>query len=367
MDGRDHEEWRDDPLVLALRAPGTEAELAGEDEYLAAFRASRPHGGSVHRLAGRIGLGATTAVAAVVLTTGVAAAYTQVLPDPVQRIVHQVLGPVGVPAPPHRHPAAAPQPKVVPPTPDATAPPASPSGASTPHRPTGTSSAPTGTPTPGPLPTPAPALPVPPVTGPTVVPAPSATTSPRPVHRIPAALSVSASSGRALVGSTVVVTGTVSDDQGRPLGRRTVRLLASTQHGSWSVVSTTRSDRSGRVTLRLPQLTESTRLQLRTDHQVRSTAVTVVAMPVVTAAVSEASGTSTLGVTVHGGQPGDQVVLLVRRDGRLVRIGSARLDANLQAVLTRATPKRPTRLVVRVLGSARHASAQAGATVGSSS
>jgi len=92
----EQDDWEDSPLVRALRAPGTPAELAGEERIVAAFRAtSRRRLGVVRRL----GTGGTAAVAIIALSGGVAAAYTNRLPDPVQRIAHTTLAKVGVPAP----------------------------------------------------------------------------------------------------------------------------------------------------------------------------------------------------------------------------------------------------------------------------
>ena len=92
--------WADDDLVRALRAPGTAVELAEEEQYVAAFRGARGATPKVRslprRAAGRLGAGGTAVVVTVALTSGVAAAYTGHLPDPVQQIAHSV---IGAPAP----------------------------------------------------------------------------------------------------------------------------------------------------------------------------------------------------------------------------------------------------------------------------
>ena len=83
--------WNDDPLVRALRGPGTADELASRDEFMAAFRAApaarRPTpigSGRLRRAGRRLGGGGTAVVAAIALGAGAAAAaaYTQNLPDP---------------------------------------------------------------------------------------------------------------------------------------------------------------------------------------------------------------------------------------------------------------------------------------------
>ena len=89
--------FRDDPVFRALTAPGRPDELAADAEVLAAFRstnASRP----IRRFAARIGTSGGVAVVAVALSGSVAAAYTAALPAPLQQIVHDAAGPIGVPA-----------------------------------------------------------------------------------------------------------------------------------------------------------------------------------------------------------------------------------------------------------------------------
>ena len=73
MSGPDElDQWRDDELVRALRAPGTAHELADQERYVAAFRASRTPRGNVSPAAGvrRLGAGRTTVVAVVALSSG---------------------------------------------------------------------------------------------------------------------------------------------------------------------------------------------------------------------------------------------------------------------------------------------------------
>ena len=102
----DLQEFEDSPLVRALRAPGTPAELAEEARFVAAFRATaRPltprspagRAGMARRTVGRIGVGGAAVLATLSLTGGVAAAaYTQRLPRSVQVIAHDAFGRVGI-------------------------------------------------------------------------------------------------------------------------------------------------------------------------------------------------------------------------------------------------------------------------------
>jgi hypothetical protein len=97
-------------VFAAAAAVPREAEIAGEEAAMAAFRAARrPAHGGVHRARPSRGrhlliklLGtkaAALALAGAASVGGVAAAATGSLPDPAQRIAHDVLGDVGVPAP----------------------------------------------------------------------------------------------------------------------------------------------------------------------------------------------------------------------------------------------------------------------------
>ncbi|MCW2616433.1 MAG: hypothetical protein JWN08_3427, partial [Frankiales bacterium] len=84
-------QYDDDPLVRALRAPGTPDELGGEADALRAYRQTFGTPGRGRRAIGRVGLGSSALVLSLSLGGGVAAAYTQALPDRVQDFAHGVL------------------------------------------------------------------------------------------------------------------------------------------------------------------------------------------------------------------------------------------------------------------------------------
>jgi hypothetical protein len=99
-----------DRLFRTLTAAGTSAELAGEHDTLAMFRANihpragleAEHAGSrrsarVFRLPVRWGVRLAAVAAAVAVGGTAAAAYAAVLPEPVQHLAHSVLGFAGVP------------------------------------------------------------------------------------------------------------------------------------------------------------------------------------------------------------------------------------------------------------------------------
>src|SRR4051812_26798120 len=93
--------FREDPVVKALTAPATEAELAGEADALAAFRGEAPATPRRRRSGARVATGATVAVLTLGVSGGVAAAYTANLPDSWQEKVYKQFHSIGVPAPKH--------------------------------------------------------------------------------------------------------------------------------------------------------------------------------------------------------------------------------------------------------------------------
>jgi hypothetical protein len=357
VEGRDDEElWRTDPLVQALRAPGSPAELAREAEFVAAFRTAQPRG-SVRRLVGRVGIAATATMTTVVLTAGVAAAYGRVLPAPVQRLAHSVLGPVGVQAPhPAHHPkrstvkTAAPkndQTTTVPPR----------SGASPVTKPPSatSSSTPAATTTPSPTGTPSgtAGAPIPDPGSPTSTPTDSTT----PTRRVSAAVSIDASSNQVVVGSAVTISGVVTDADGRVLRHRTVRLQAHAHGEPWATVIKGVTARDGSVELTSADLDRTTVFRLRTAHGVHSVLAHVLVQPSVSASVTSSGGASSFAVTVIGGQPGDRVKIYERRSGTFVVVATGTLGADGSTVVTTPTPKRRTSVLVRVSATVDHAAA----------
>ena len=99
-------------ILAALTAEPTGAELAGEAHALAEFRrqAGAPVPATTARrgtagLTSRFGVkvGASITAVAIVLGGGVAAAFADVLPAPIQRLAHEAIGaPVPPPGLPHR-------------------------------------------------------------------------------------------------------------------------------------------------------------------------------------------------------------------------------------------------------------------------
>jgi hypothetical protein len=370
----DLEMWDDDPLVRALRAPGTPSELAGEAEALAGFRSAVPRR-SRRRLARRMGTGAGTFAVAVALSGGVAAAYTHTLPDPVQRVAHTWFGGIGVGAPtagrattghsgrahssshgsggavaPVDHPSSPSAPSTstphsAVPTP-ATGADAAPGGSKPAAHPSASagSKAPTG---------PAP------VTPPKPTPTASRPSQPR---LVPAAMTGSVSAQRIAAASSVTMSGRLTTSSGAavPDRRVVVQSRPAGAHQRWSPVATTTTDSDGDVTIGVPGLSRTTRLRLRAPRGVHSAVATVVVVPALQASVSRAGDQYDVTVTSTGLQQGDTLVVARRLRGRHTVVDRVTVDSAGDASFTVGVPpKRDVTFHVLAHRSAAHAAAVA--------
>jgi hypothetical protein len=363
--------WAEDDLIRALRAPGTTTELADEERYVAAFRESRPRTGIrslPRRAAGRLGAGGTAVVVTVALTSGVAAAYTGNLPDPVQRVVHSVLGPIGAPAPRADGPA-----HVVPTDPrtqdgsggSPTTPGATPTSSPRVPSSTTTPGAPTGSPTPGSHdsrhPAGGPSGGPPPTTSPTSGPT-SPGSTPTPVASAASGMTIAGTGHRAGVGQAVTLSGVVTAADGSPLPDHPVVLQVRGPR-RWRAVGEVTSDASGTVSLVTPPLQRSTRFRLHADHGVHSAPWPVRMVPSLSTTVDVGGSVTTIVGTCQGCRGGDSVQLYrwVDHQPQLVRRG--RLDPTGAIQVQIATPQRRTGYAVRLLATRRHTAAHARITV----
>ncbi|MGK2875794.1 MAG: hypothetical protein ACSLEW_09170 [Nocardioides sp.] len=342
-------EYDDNDLVRALRAPGTPSELAGEEAIVAAYRSEhRRRGGLVRRL----GLGGTTAVLVIGLSGGVAAAaWTNLLPDPVQDVAHGAFGSIGVPKPagpdPEVDAAADPLPSEesaatssTPTTPDTPGDIASTSESPGPtsqatveqpsQEPTSTPTSPPGTSQPGQAPTPSgsPSAPQ------TSVPTPK-----------PEAVTAKASAATVSEGGSVSVAGVVTDEAGKAMPDRAVALVVRTANSSWRVVAHTRTDSIGAVTLASPALAASTSLRLVTGG-IHSDVVRIGVKPALSA--TWADGVIT--VRSSSSWAGEQVRLMV---GKRV-LDTATLGATGDSTIAVQSRKIPMKVRVTLKATPQH-------------
>lgn len=353
-------------LVRALRSPGSPAELAGEESYLAMFREHGPRGGGSddnnpgprRTAARRIGTSVTLAAVVAVASAGVAAAYSSHLPDPLQSAAHRVLGPVGVPpVAPRRAPE---QPRTVATAPPATQSPdgresASPSSAAPSAEPTRqTPSAPRARASARPSAAPAPTTAAP---APTPSADPSTPAPPPPPPPVPASVSIVAPAGhRVAPGQMTVFHGTVSAADGTPVPDVRVVLRQRTTHG-WVRVAEGRTGRDGSIELTSPPAERTTQLRFAV-RKLRSAPWLLVLQPALTASAEATDGQARVRVQASGGQPGDTVQLLVKRNGQLRTVATGSLDGAGAAVLETPAPKKRKWYVVRLLSTSDHRDAQ---------
>ncbi|MDX6372567.1 MAG: hypothetical protein QOD98_1555, partial [Nocardioidaceae bacterium] len=361
-------------LLRALRAPGSAGELGEEEQYVAMFRAAQASADAApvplaprrRRSVSRFGAGSAFVVALAVGGSA-AAAYTNNLPEPIQRFAHRALGPVAPPAPQEQHqakdhPTAAATPSTTP-TPTVTTPSATPTPtpSSTPSHSPSHSPKPTPTPsaTPTPTPTPTPSATPTPTPTPTATPTPTPTSTPTvPPPVVPAAVSISGSTHKVEPGQSVAFAGVVTSDDGTPVRRTRVTLQTLTERG-WVPVSSTRTDGSGAVSLVLPPITATTGVRLRTAgvHSARWR-VTLHPELGVTSAAGSSNGTVVITATALGAQPGDRVQLL-SKDGQ---VAAGTLDGDTISFTVTPTRKQ-TRYVVLLPATSAHGSDHASITV----
>ncbi len=347
--------WADDDLVRALRAPGTTAELAEQEHYVAAFREARGPSAQVRtlprRAAGRLGAGGTAVVLTVALTSGVAAAYTGHLPDPVQQIAHSVIG-APAPEPGTTHAGSGPgrHGHGVPPRPSGSAPTTAPPGAPT----SGTTpgSAPTtGSTQPGSGSSPAGSRPS---TGPSAE--PTATSTPTATVGTPGGMTAVGLTHTVGVGETVTLSSTLTTLEGTVLPDYPVVLQVRDDH-QWQSVAQTTTDATGAATATTAPITRSTRFRWHTDHHIHSTLWRVQMVPTVSATADVGGQSTTVTATTQGGNPGDRVQLLRRANHHASPIAGGTLDTNGSVSFTVGTPPRRGAVVVRLLPTPAHTAA----------
>jgi hypothetical protein len=387
-----NEEFDEEALKRALGAPGSPTELAGEQTYREMFRAARSPAVAMASPAPgrtavrRLGTGATLAVVVALATGGVAAAYSSNLPAPVQRAVHSVLSPLGVPAAEPERPVVtarhSPEPEPEPEVPAPSAPPAVHPSHSPSVRPSHKPS-PLKTVEPSPSTDPsASETPVLPSESPTDVPSstgstdpssspqpsqtgtPSPSTPPTPPAPVPATVKISSAGAGSKVapGGTAVVTGRVVAADGTPVPDVRVVLQQRGTSG-WQRVASVRTAADGSVAVATGPVQSSTRVRLKTG-KVRSTPWRLVVQPSVTATAQTVGTVATVTARVTGGQVGDRVVLVSTRGGQVAQEGAATLGADGVITFDVTAPALDRWYVVRLPATAGHGAARVRVLVG---
>ncbi len=354
--------WADDDLVRALRAPGTAAELADEQQYVAAFRAARGSTSKVRslprRTIGRLGAGGTAVVVTVALSSGMAAAYTGHLPDPVQQIAHTVIG-APAPAPGAGRADAAPiRPGHGSPAAPGPSPSSSPSEAATaPAVSTPTSTRPTETGSAAAQPD---ADATSAAAGPTSPPfaEPSSDSPPTATAGTPGGMTAAGVTHRAGVGESVSLSGTLTTVDGTPLPDHPVVLQVHDPRG-WHAVARTTTDEAGAATTVTPPLTQTSRFRWHTDHHVHSVRWLVQMVPTVSATATLNGATTVVSATTLGGRPGDRVQLVRRVRHRVVGSRLGTVDPSGSVSFGVSTPGHRSAFVVRLAPTPLHTGARA--------
>jgi hypothetical protein len=343
--------------IAALTAAGTEAELAGEAGALAAFRAAVPKR-SRRRYVGRLGVGGAAVTTAVILSSGAAAAYTSSFPRPVQNFIAHATNPLGLQVP-VKHPAHHANTATTVPVTPAAVPTTSPSGTPSPthHRVVPKphhSSAPSSKPHPSPTATPTP------ITIPTVTPTPTPTPTPTGTGT-PSGGSITISVGATSVpvDGTVTAYGQVSNPDGSPVAGEQVWLIervAGTTGVSQVAAGTTGVD--GSVALTTPPLTHSVRLRLVTESKADSASIGVTLQSTIMATVGHDGTTASIRVATTGALAGDSVAIEKRISGAWQLVAANQIDGSGLALFAVDAPTGRPDHYRAVL---RHSSAHSGA------
>lgn len=346
-----------DELFRTLTSEPTPAELAGEQGALAMFRAnisppaspatapinagrsaaaSKPSVSRMFRRSGGWGIRLAAAVVIVLAVALASAAYTAVLPQPMQLLAHRVLGWAAVPSPHHSgHSGSSPRGHrhLTP----------AHSGSSPAHAAAGHSAS-------ARTPSPSAHKSAKPSASPSPSPSPSAATG-------PAQLSASASSDKIVAGSQVVIDGRFTRS-GAGVQGVTVQLIERfIGHSFWHLAGTAQTTTDGNVAVTVPAVPANAVFRLRDTGIAHSANVLVIVMPPVTATLTPgASGLrDLLTVSTQYAHRGNVVQLEVQNGGGWTYLRQRRLNAAGKTVFV-LSGKRLKNLEVRVvlLATARH-------------
>jgi len=347
-----------DELFRTLTSEPTPAELAGEQSALAMFRANifppdssatapiptrrsaaepKPSVTRLFRRPGGWGIRLAAAVVIVLAVAMASAAYTAVLPQPVQLLAHRVLGFAGVPNPPRSGHTG---------------------GSRGHHRGTPTSGrsgnsqghATPGQSAPGRAPSPSAHKSATPSTSPS--PSPSATG--------PAQLSASASSAEIPAGSQVVIDGQLTRSATGVQGVTVQLIERFVGHRFWHLAGTGQTTADGNVAVTVSAVPANAVFRLRVPHVAHSASVLVTVVPQVTATlIKGAAGLrDTLAVSTQYAHSGNVVKLEVQTGGGWTYLRQRRLNAAGKTAFV-LNGSRLKNLEVRVVlvATARHAAA----------
>jgi hypothetical protein len=343
-----------DQLFRVLTATATPAELAGEQDALAMFRANvrppaspapapgRPaaspagSGQSARRLRFPVRWSLRLATAATLALGGgaAAAAYAAVLPAPVQHVAHSVLGFAGVPDN---------QQNTSVPGPGKSRRHAGLAGSHRGTHPHGSSTPPASTRAGSPSPSPSGAASPPPLAG--------------------SLLSATAASTRITAGSTAVIDGMLTRSGSGVPGVTVTLVERPAGQLTWHKVGTGQTTADGNVAISVAALTENAVFRLTIPGAAHSSSVAVVVRPPITAVLDVgATAQDTLVVSTQYAHVGNVVVLQVRSaDGSWLYLRSKRLDASGQTSFLLSATRLKNREVRVVL----HATVRHGAAVSS--
>jgi hypothetical protein len=309
-----------DPLLRALTADPTAAELTGQDAAMAMFRdnyarsdadRARPPQRGRRRFVPSLGMGAAAAFVVAAAFTG--GAYAAVLPGPIQHIAYRVLARIGVPDAHHSGQPPAPSPLAV------------------------QHSAATATP----------------AAAPSATPGSAACPCPPPATQI----SLVAVRTQIAAGGSDMLSGWLTPG-GKPRARVRVRLLVRPAGPStgWRTYATAVTGGDGNAAFVVTHLTRNTSFQLAGPGPALSTPVLVTVVPRVAVSLAGGShaGIAALTATVQFAAEGDEVFLQTYASGAWRDVVEQQLDRAHQATFDVAAGQGQSYRVV-LLATSSHA------------
>jgi len=158
-----------------------------------------------------------------------------------------------------------------------------------------------------------------------------------------------------------VVTGQVAAEDGTPVSDQRVVLREYGPNG-WRRVTVAQTSADGSVSVATGSVQRTTKVRLRAGS-VHSAPWRIVVQSSLTASAQTADAIANVVVSATGGQPGDPVLLLTRRDGRLDEDARAPLDGHGNVSFRLTAPTSDRVYVVRLPGTSEHAASRTQVTV----
>jgi hypothetical protein len=146
---------------------------------------------------------------------------------------------------------------------------------------------------------------------------------------VPAALSISVSQTRVPANAGVEVIGSLTDASGQPVAGHVISIYERLSGGGGTeLLTTAESGADGSVDFQVPGLTQTVQIVLRAGGGVRSAAVRVAVVPILSAAVTQAGTQDAVSISAQGVQAGDAMSIYQHTSGGWTLVDSLTFDGS---------------------------------------